>query len=61
MPNNKIFAFTNFFGAYQHGAFFVRERMEQLAQEIKEEEGIELPEIHYVDIEKESFKKFAQQ
>ena len=28
VPRNRIFAFTNFFGAYQHGAFFVKERME---------------------------------
>ena len=35
--------------------------MEQLAKEIKEKDGIELPEIVYVDIEQESFKKFAQQ
>ena len=61
VPKNRIFAFTNFFGAYQHGAFFVKERMEQLAKEIEEIDGITLPEIVYVDQEQESFKNFANQ
>ena len=61
VPKNRIFAFTNFFGAYQHGAFFVKERMEQLAKEIEEMDGITLPEIVYVDQEQESFKNFANQ
>ena len=60
VPKNRIFAFTNFFGAYQHGAFFVKERMEQLAKEIEEMDGITLPEIVYVDQDQESFKNFAE-
>ena len=49
VPRNRLFAFVNYFGAYQNGAFFLRETMEALSKEIKEKDGINLPEIVYID------------
>jgi len=48
---NKLFAFVNFLGAYQHGAFFLKDKMEKLALEVQAETGIRLPKIIYVDEE----------
>jgi TPR repeat protein len=35
VPKNRLFAMANYLGAYQHGAFFLTERIQTLATEIR--------------------------
>ena len=52
VPQNRLFAFMNYLGAYTHGALFLQEKMEKLTKDLKEIEGYELPEVKYVDQDK---------
>ena len=63
LKRNKLFAFVNFLGAYQHGAFFLRDEMVRLKPEIEAETGIRLPNIIYVDDEtvQKSMEEFSKE
>ena len=46
---NKLFALVNYLGAYQHGGFFLKEKIETLRQELIDIEGFRIPEIRFVE------------
>lgn len=39
LQQNRMFAFLNYMGAYQNGALFLQERIEQVMKELVEIEG----------------------
>jgi TPR repeat protein len=49
VAKNRLFAFANYFGAYQKGALFLEPVMKQLSKEIEEVEGLTMPKIVYID------------
>lgn len=51
VPANKLFAFANYFGAYQRGALFLEPTLRQLSDEL-ESEGLIMPKIVYIDTKK---------
>ena len=52
VPKNRLFAFANYLGAYSHGAWFLENKLKQLTLEIEQTEGIKMPKIVYVDLNK---------
>jgi hypothetical protein len=46
---NRLFALANYLGAYQNGAFFLAPRIHELVQQIRDIDGIDIPEIKLVD------------
>lgn len=46
---NKLFALVNFLGAYQHGAFFLKDKIETIRQELIEKDGYRIPEVLFVE------------
>ena len=52
VARNRLFAFANYFGAYQKGALFLEPVMKQLSAEIEELEGLSMPKIVYIDATK---------
>lgn len=45
-----MFALVNYLGAYQVGALFLKDRLEQIIEELKTIEGEKLPEFKFFDI-----------
>ena len=39
VKKNRMFALVNYLGAYQNGAIFLKDRLEQVIDELKREEG----------------------
>lgn len=52
VPKNRLFALVNYLGAYQYGAVFLKDKLEQVISEIKLIEKQELPEFKFVDVPK---------
>ena len=46
---NKLFALVNYLGAYQHGAFFLREKIQGLREDLISNEGFRIPEVRFVE------------
>jgi len=49
LQKNRMFALVNYLGAYQAGAVFLKERLEKLVKELKEEEGQRLPDFKFIE------------
>lgn len=62
LKRNKLFALYSYIGAYQNGAYFLKTDMRRLAEEVRTELGIVLPEIHYLLREDadQAFKDFKR-
>ena len=42
---NRLFALINYLGAYQHGAFFLKDKIITVVSELESIDGLKIPEI----------------
>ncbi len=49
LQKNRLFALVNYLGAYQAGALFLKDRLEQIIEELKTIEGEKLPEFKFFE------------
>lgn len=47
--DQRLFGLAQFLGAYQNGAFFLKEKIEDLRESIAKEDGLLLPDILFID------------
>ncbi len=47
IQQNRLFAFVNYLGAYQAGALFLKDRLEQILEELKTIEGEKMPDFKF--------------
>lgn len=50
LERSRLFALVNYLGAYQAGALFLKDRMEQVIHELKTIEGERLPDFKFFDV-----------
>ena len=53
LKRNRLYSLVNYLGAYQYGAVFLKDRLEQLVNELQQEEGEALPKFRFIDMPKE--------
>ncbi len=53
LKRNRMFALVHYLGAYQAGAVFLKDKLEQVIKELREEEGEKMPDFKFIDVPKE--------
>ncbi|CDW87823.1 sel1 domain-containing protein repeat-containing protein [Stylonychia lemnae] len=60
LKQNRLFALVNYLGAYQNGAVFLKERLEQVVKEINEHDKDKIPEFSFVDLPPEIRQQYQK-
>ena len=51
VQQNRLFGLVNYVGAYRYGAFFLKDRIKEVIEELKTIEGETLPEFKFLEID----------